>query len=355
MNALRFIVIGSGWRSLFYARIAAAYPQHFQLLGMLCRGEEKAERMRREYGIPAMVSEEELDRLRPDFVVVAVNKASISQVSAHWAMKEYPVLCETPAALTMEELNHIWELHTAQGCRIQVAEQYLRYPVHAAGIQIMERGLLGSLNAMDLSAVHDYHGVSLMRHYLGTGLEPVKIWGKRYTYPVMETDSRDGAITDGSVKERDRARLTFEFEGGKTAFYDFSNVQYHSYIRSRRLQVQGVRGELNNQVVRFVGEDNLPVEAELELQRTMDGNGIDRITLDRELLYQNPLGSQVGLPEDETAIASMMLDMRQFIQDGTEVYPLREALQDSYLRILMKEALDHPGMVVESREQKWNS
>ena len=52
MAKLRFIVVGSGWRSLFYWRIAQALPERFELCAMLCRTEEKAEKMHREYGVP---------------------------------------------------------------------------------------------------------------------------------------------------------------------------------------------------------------------------------------------------------------------------------------------------------------
>ena len=54
---LRFVVIGSGWRSLFYWRIACAYPELFTMEAMLCRTEEKAGHMRKQYGIPAVTSE----------------------------------------------------------------------------------------------------------------------------------------------------------------------------------------------------------------------------------------------------------------------------------------------------------
>lgn len=37
MTKLRFIVVGSGWRSLFYWRIAQALPERFELCAMLCR------------------------------------------------------------------------------------------------------------------------------------------------------------------------------------------------------------------------------------------------------------------------------------------------------------------------------
>lgn len=74
MAKLRFIVVGSGWRSLFYWRIAQALPERFALCAMLCRTEEKAEKMHREYGVPVSTSAEQCIALHPDFVVVAVNK-----------------------------------------------------------------------------------------------------------------------------------------------------------------------------------------------------------------------------------------------------------------------------------------
>ena len=71
----------------------------FELCAMLCRTEEKAEKMHREYGVPVSTSAEQCIALHPDFVVVAVNKASIAAVSTEWLARGFAVLCETPAAL----------------------------------------------------------------------------------------------------------------------------------------------------------------------------------------------------------------------------------------------------------------
>ena len=49
---LSFVVVGSGFRSLFYARIAKRFPQFFTLKYLLCRTEEKAQKLNAEYGIP---------------------------------------------------------------------------------------------------------------------------------------------------------------------------------------------------------------------------------------------------------------------------------------------------------------
>lgn len=360
---IHFIVVGSGWRSLFYWRIACAYPELFTMDAMLCRTDEKAGMMRMKYGVPAMTSEAACEAMKPDFVVVAVNKASIFAVTKRWAKKGFPVLCETPAALELEDLKELWRLKTEEGAKIQVAEQYYLYPSFAAAMEVVRRGYIGEAAMMSLSAVHDYHGASVIRRMLGTGLQNVAVYGKEYPFTLMETDSRDGAITDGRMAEKTRRRITFEFEGGKTAFYDFSGAQYHSYIRSRHLNVQGPVGELDDWSVRWVTEEvqpsgrrYLPTEQTMSVERDSAGSGIVRIYLGEEQLYVNPfvhMGLQKVLPQDETAIAVLMMGMRRYIEEGMECYPLAEGLQDAYTLILINEALKEPGRLVRSETQVW--
>ena len=43
MERIRFAVVGTGWRSLFYVRIAKWLPERFELTGVLCRTKERAE------------------------------------------------------------------------------------------------------------------------------------------------------------------------------------------------------------------------------------------------------------------------------------------------------------------------
>jgi len=74
MSPLRFVIAGSGWRALFYVRIARRYPEQFQLCHMLCRTQEKADRMKKEQGIPATASREVCMADRPDLLWLAVSK-----------------------------------------------------------------------------------------------------------------------------------------------------------------------------------------------------------------------------------------------------------------------------------------
>ena len=88
MGKYHFIIIGSGWRSLYYVRIAKAMSDILCLDAMYCRTQEKADKMAEEFGIHTTTSIEECVGYKPDFAVVAVNKTSICDVSIEWMIEE---------------------------------------------------------------------------------------------------------------------------------------------------------------------------------------------------------------------------------------------------------------------------
>ncbi|MDO5567623.1 MAG: Gfo/Idh/MocA family oxidoreductase, partial [Planctomycetia bacterium] len=245
----RFIIVGSGWRAMYYVRIAKALPEKFELGVMLCRTQEKAEKISQEMAIHTTTSIEECEQYHPDFVVVAVNKSSIYEVSKEWMAKGYTVLCETPAALKLEQLQQLWRLREEKGYKLCVAEQYFRYPSCAAMLSVLEKKVIGEPYNVTLSLAHDYHGASLIRKILKVTDEAFCVSGRRYIFPVTETASRYEKFSDGRVSDKKRDRISFEFENGKAAFYDFCSEQYRSPIRSNYINVQGVRGEMKDEKV----------------------------------------------------------------------------------------------------------
>lgn len=355
MAPLSFIIIGSGWRSLFYVRIARRYPQQFHLKYMLCRTQEKADRLAAEYGIPTTISVEECEAAKPDFVVVAVSKAGLYEETCKWAEKGFAVLCETPAAGSVEELKHLWEL-VKKGAKIQVAEQYHRYPIMAAGLKEIKEGRLHTPYAVTLSMAHDYHGVSLIRRMLEPhapmGLKLDCLWGEQYSFMVTETDSRYGAISDGSVKARERKLVTMRFSNGKVAFYDFGGVQYHSFIRARHVNVQGRDGEWNDTQLRYVDEKYIPHVKNITAWLDPNYSCLETEELQQQSREWQPSVMMEG-EQDEYAIATMMYDMRTYIEGGKEVYPMAEALEDAYLYILMQEAIKNPGSKIYPQPMPW--
>jgi predicted dehydrogenase len=352
MDKIRYVIVGSGWRSMFYVRIARALPEKFEACAMLCRTEEKARSINEEYGIYTTTSIEECIQLQPDFVVVAVNKSSIYEVSRFWMEKGFPVLAETPPSLKLDELKALWELRTKCGAKIQVAEQYFKYPTYDVLISILDTDIVGPPYNVSISAVHDYHAASLIRKILHTSFEKVAIHGKKYIFPVTETESRYELITDGRVADKERVKITMEFESGKVAFYDFSSIQYRSAIRGRHLNVQGIRGELTDSTFYYLDEQNLPHKDKLQIKFNSDKKEVEEITFKDEVVY-NPVFGICGLTEDETSIAVLLVGMQEYIQSEKEIYPFADALQDAYITILMEEALKSPNTIICSEKQIW--
>ena len=353
MRKLRFAIIGSGWRACFYIRIAKALPERFELLGMAVRRRERAEEMQEQYGIRTEEDQEVLLAEKPDFVVAAVNRAANYQVCRELLERGFAVLADTPPSDDPEELRILWDLVCQKGGKLQVAEQYFLYPSYAARIRISRSGILGDIWNVNISALHEYHAFSIIRKFLNNGHCPVKITARAYRYPVAETDSRDGMILHGEQKTQERVRAELEFEDGKTAFYDFSGVQYHSFIRSRHLNVQGTRGEIDDQMISYLEEDSHPHQEYILCERAEDKKGVHRVLFGGRAVYENPY--PIGLlTEDETAVACLMESMDYYLETGEELYPLADAMEDAYLTALLNEAVK-TGKTVASTPQPWNN
>ncbi len=350
MKKIRFIIVGSGWRSLYYVRIAKALPQYFELCGMLCRTREKAHMITAVHHIYTTTSKEECRKMAPDFVVVAVNKTSIADVSREWLNLGFTVLCETPAALDAAVLTQLWELHKNQGARLAVAEQYIRYPVYSAMLKVLESNIIGEPYSINISLAHEYHGASLLRAFLREGMTPFQVTGKTYTFPTTETLSRHERFTDGRIADKKRTVAVFEFADGKAAFYDFDSEQYRSPIRKNHVDVRGCRGEMKDETFYYLNKDNMPGSATLDIsQHNMitesenpnlhEVTEIKKITIEGNTMYEPAFGL-CGLSSDETAVAEVMLDTALYARGEKALdYPLENALQDAYMAILLQEAV----------------
>ena len=357
MRQLRFIIVGSGYRSLFYARIAQRYPGRFRLIAMLCRSEEKVQAMTAK-GIPATTSEEECIQAAPDFVVVAVSKEAIAAVAASWAGRGFAVVTETPAGASREELKKLWELHV-RGARLQVCEQYRRLPIIAAGLRELAAGTVGEPYHVRLSMAHDYHAASLIRAMLQIGIEPVTLIGAQYSEPVLATDSRSGPVTDGSMTLQKRDHIVMEFASGKTAVYDFAGVQYRSFIRTRHLLVQGPRGEWSDTMI-YAAEECNSMNQTLRPERRQlmpyyAPEYAELMTQDLWDLSKSWKSEYAPLQiEEEYAIATLLSDLSRYLGGGEEAYPFREALEDAYTWLLMQEAVSRPWEKVRSEKMPWH-
>jgi predicted dehydrogenase len=341
MPNAEFVIIGGGWRTQFFLRAARELPERFTATGLLVRDPVKAQAFQNAWNLRTFGTLDELLRhKKPLFAVVAVAKGAAASVLAELAQRRIPCLCETPPAPDFAGLDAINELKDA---RIQVAEQYIFQPMHAARLAIAKSGLLGTISQAQVSFTQAYHGMSLIRRYLGVGFDPVKITARKFVSPIYQGPGRAGPPHEEKIIPCEQTLAWLEF-GDRLGVFDFANDQHRSYIRSDRVLIRGEKGEINGSQVRHLRDFRNPIHFELHRQDAgIDGNlegyfhkgilGAGR------WWYENPF-VPARLSDDELAVATCMEKMAEYARGGPEFYSLAEASHDTYLGLMMDQAAE---------------
>jgi predicted dehydrogenase len=326
-----FVVVGSGWRAELFWRVAGG------LDGVECLG--AVVRTPRELPVPTYGS---LDEVKPDFVLTAVPWDVSPQVIVSAVQRGLPVLAETPPASDVAGLRALWDAVGSSGL-VQVAEQYLMVPAHAARLAAVRSGVIGTPTQVQVSSTHMYHAVSLIRGLLGAGREPVTVRASRSTAPLVDPLTRDGWTGDDTPRPATTTIATLDFGGERSGLYDFTDNQWHNQLRFRRILVRGTHGELrDDEVVRLVAPRTI-VRSPLVRRQTgydldLDGFETDTITLGDQVLFRNPyLGRRWN--DEEIAIGTLIEAMAAWVRgEGPPPYPLADGAQDHLVALAVEES-----------------
>jgi Predicted dehydrogenases and related proteins len=266
-----------------------------------------------------------------------------------------PALSETPPAPDLSSLIALNEL-VGKGAKIQVSEQYHMHPLHASRLSLVEKGLIGDVNHMQISACHGYHAISLIRKFLGLGYENAVISARSITTSLTAGPDRFGIPRQEKLIDSLQVIAMLEF-GDKVVLYDFSDDQYFSWIRSNRFLVRGNKGEISNNTIRYLKDFRTPVEIELKRQNAgeygnLEGYYLKGILAGDEWIYTNPL-IPGRLTDDEIGVASCLLKMNRFVREGVSFYSLEEASQDHYLSMMIDKAAN-TGNKIQTESQIWS-
>ncbi|WP_062521752.1 Gfo/Idh/MocA family protein [Demequina silvatica] len=380
MTAVRFAVVGTGWRTRFFLRLAAMAPERLEPVAIVGRTPSRAHdalvEARRDAApfsahlhdhLPVAGLEQAL-ALRPDFVIAAVPWEASPGVIRSVVEAGVPVLAETPPAPDLPGLRALWASVGASGL-VQVAEQYTRMPGHAARLSLLATGVIGKPHQVQLSSTHLYHAVSLMRTMLGSG-SPVtgagaRVTARTFTAPMVDPLTPAGWVAGepGSAgaevpepEPRTTTVATLDFGDAGMGLYDFVDNQWWNPYVHRRMVIRGSHGEIaDDSVLRFTAEG--PVESRIEHRRTgmdlnLEGNALWHSSFDGEVVYRNAWhGSRMS--EDDLAVAQILWDMGLWARgEGPAPYPLAEGLWDHALSLAILESAE-TGRDVVVAEEPW--
>ncbi|QSO46522.1 hypothetical protein [Alicyclobacillus mengziensis] len=213
-----------------------------------------------------------------------------------------------------------------------------------------------SVTQASVSVSHGYHGVSLIRRFLGVGFRNATIRTMSFESPIVAGPTRGGAPTCESVITNRRDIAWIEFEGGSLGIYDFAKDQHRSWIRSSHVSIRGERGEIHDHYANLLADYATPQHLKFRRinrgeEENVEGYFTSGIMLGDKWVYQNPFPG-ARLYDDEIAVATCLTNMAEYVRGGASFYDLREASQDQYLALLIDEAIQ-TGRTVISDSQPW--
>ena len=229
---IRVAIVGTASRAFYlYGPLLKALPEEVELVSIWGRSTDSARRLGESLGIPWYTDLERLIReTAPQIGVVCVAYHANGQVGLMAVEHGLHALLETPIAHDLREADAIIAAAQERGLKVEVSEQFHRRPLEQIKLKLIALGLFGRVHtSFNDFAGHGYHGVSVMRSYLGFDARPTQVTGAVREYELASHWSRL-ADTHGPRAETQEHGMV-AFEGGQLGIFHWTSVGYDSAMR----------------------------------------------------------------------------------------------------------------------------
>ena len=365
MKKTRVAIIGTGSRAVYmYGPVLRGLDRETELVGVWGRSASSAEKTGKVLGVPWFTDMGELIReTAPQVGIVCVNYSANGEVGEMALSHGLHVLIETPIAHDLAQADRIIESARKRGLLVEVAEQFHRRPLEQLKLKLIAEGVFGRVHtSFNDFAGHGYHGVSVMRSYIGFDRKPVRAVGAVGTYPM---DPHWSPFT-GKIEERKESleHGIVWFDGGEIGVFHWTGAGYDSGIRwwrsSRFLAERGmgitvgtfldVEERLSVLAPGSEGPSFITVERILE---RCDGGPLVSLKAHTGLtdkpvvtwdnpFYRLPKGTAPQWHDDEIGVAGCVMSLVGAVRSGgTPTYgPLQARLDQELILAIRKSAAE---------------
>ena len=274
---IRVAIIGTAARSSYlYGPMLKALPGDVTLVAVWGRTSESAKTLGQGLGVPWFTEIEKLiHETQPQIGIVSVAYHANGAVGLMAVEHGLHVLLETPIAHKLSEADAIIRAASRRALKVEVAEQFHRRPLEQLKLKLIGSGLFGRVyTAFNDFAGHGYHGISVLRSYLGFDARPVQVVGALQHDQLIPHWSRLAGEFGPRLETQEHGIITFE--NGQLGIFHWTDVGYDSALRWWRSS-------------RFLAEKGMGISVgvglDIDEQLTLlspDGHAPQFITIERQ-------------------------------------------------------------------------
>ncbi|MEU6191009.1 Gfo/Idh/MocA family oxidoreductase [Nocardia sp. NPDC047038] len=281
-----------------------------------------------------------------DAVIACVTWSQNPELYRRLAAWDRPVLLETPLSADPTEAADVASALLGRSSYTDVAEQYHRRPIETIKRDLINRGVFGDVQTAYSDGVgHEYHGVSLLRSYLGQPAAPRRVLAAQRDLPMADHITHRGVFFAGERIQH----AVIEFDNDTLATYHWSWLNYESPIRARRhAGFTGTRGAAwGEEMVALTDPDNPHARHYRVQRRTRVLHGVEvlaeiAVLADETCItkWHNPY-PLLPLDEERITAAAFLTNLAASVTDPTiaPLYPLTEAAADHATVAAMYQAM----------------
>ncbi len=368
---LRVAIVGTARRSSYmYGPILKALPRDVELVSVWGRSETPAQRLGDELGVPWFTDLDQLiEETEPEIGIVSVAYNANGIVGQMAVDRGLHVLLETPIAHDLAEADGIIRVAEEKGLKVEVSEQFHRRPPEQLKLKLIELGFFGKVYvSFNDYAGHGYHGVSVMRSYLGFDARPVRVTGSVHSYDLLPHWSMN-ANASGPRRETQEHGI-IEFAGGQLGVFHWTDVGYDSALRwwrSSRFMAEkgmgvtvgtGLDVEERLSLLAPGGEAPRFITVERRWERCDGGALVAMVAHTGDpaqpiVTWENPFRPEIRghgpqWHDDEIGVAGCLMSLVNAIRDDTEpTYGPYQARLDQELVLAIRRSAESGGQPVE--------
>jgi len=194
MDKLKIALVGAGNRgSGAYLPIIAKMDEDLELVAICDESVDRAKQHAEKYKVPYFTDIAEMvNTAKPDIAAVVINPHRNHEVGIPLSQMGVSYCTETPIDTDLGWADKMIATAKENNTKLEVCENYYRVPGERIKRELILAGVFGKiLTAYNDFNGHGYHGVGLIRSYIGFDVGIKRVIGMRRNFAVQEHNYRE--------------------------------------------------------------------------------------------------------------------------------------------------------------------